>query len=576
MLYLWANSKSMKNINLLLSILILAFVISCNSERKNANVLISKAQSIVEHFPDSALALLELLDIFQLNERQNADYIVTKVQAKDKCILDISSDTLIFGIADYFITKDMIEKATLALFYSGRVYQANNNYENAMLCLMLARDYSIGLNNSKLSGLIFNDIGYLKYMENNFDDAIMNFKYADKFFEINELHTNRVAVINSIANSFLLNNEKDSAYYYYLKAIDICNLLGDKEIEKNLYINFGVLFVYLQDYSNSLVQYNRALELSKDKVDSCYIFTNIAQMYYSNNLLDSAYHCMDKGLSIFDESYSLLSNDFKVNFYGIFSLIEEGRGNFEQALKMQKEKTVISDLIMKEISSKKILEIENKYDFEKIENEKATLILERQKTYLLVAILIIACLSLLVIVFYFNRKIITSRNELLKSDNKILTLQKMVDNEKKIAEQTNSSNIYDEQRIMLQRFLSQQFQSINKMAKIQKELENGANFKVIANNIDEILYSKSGRLSLKLLQPLLPDIMSVIQDNYPKLKDLEMCICCLLYFGFENGEIQMYFNLNPDKYFSHCYRIRNKLSIESRAKIGDFLLQKFN
>lgn len=85
---------------------------------------LTKVEQIVELNPDSALLILDSITIpHDLSKEEYNKFLLLLIQAKDKSYKDISSDTLLFQVKDYYLKNKDIDNAALASFYCGRILQ---------------------------------------------------------------------------------------------------------------------------------------------------------------------------------------------------------------------------------------------------------------------------------------------------------------------------------------------------------------------------------------------------------------------------------------------------------------------
>ena len=119
--------------------LIPLFFVACDNI--NTAQILSNAESIVKQYPDSALRLLDSIPLPSLlNERESNLYTLLKIQSSDLSYQDITADTAIFGVKNYYIQNNNIHRAAQASFYSGRVRHEQQDYKQAMEEYLQAND----------------------------------------------------------------------------------------------------------------------------------------------------------------------------------------------------------------------------------------------------------------------------------------------------------------------------------------------------------------------------------------------------------------------------------------------------
>ena len=166
-----------KTILLIFFWVILFLGFSCQYQVKRVEPILQKAESILEQNPDSTLLLLhEIIDAEKLKKELYYEYFLLKIQAKYKNYEDITADTLIFTIRDYYKNKNQSEKTALATFYCGRLYQEQKKNEEALQEFLNTEQLLERSKNFNLKGLCQDAIGNLYYKQHLNNKAIVRFK----------------------------------------------------------------------------------------------------------------------------------------------------------------------------------------------------------------------------------------------------------------------------------------------------------------------------------------------------------------------------------------------------------------
>ena len=87
----------------------LTWVVIASCQRQKIEPVLQKAAMVMEDHPDSALIILEELQNPQgFKKSEYYEHYLLNIQAKDKSYKDITSDTLIFDIQKYYISKNCV------------------------------------------------------------------------------------------------------------------------------------------------------------------------------------------------------------------------------------------------------------------------------------------------------------------------------------------------------------------------------------------------------------------------------------------------------------------------------------
>jgi len=158
----------------------------CTEQPKELLPELSYAESLMQRFPDSALAVLDSMEVpSPSDELQYATWCLLITQAHDKNYIKHTSDSLI-NIALYYFEKqdDPVRKAT-ALYYEGRVNHDLNNAEEATDYYLRARDAAKNTTDYRLLYLINSQLGTLYAYRGLTDLALEAYKntydYSNQF-----------------------------------------------------------------------------------------------------------------------------------------------------------------------------------------------------------------------------------------------------------------------------------------------------------------------------------------------------------------------------------------------------------
>ena len=95
--------------NIILVVLIVSLVSCIKWGNRENSRLIEQALRLLEHTPDSALALLDAVNTVRFNDVERAEYTLLRIQARSNAGMDLSTDTEIFAVREYFMAKSFFE-----------------------------------------------------------------------------------------------------------------------------------------------------------------------------------------------------------------------------------------------------------------------------------------------------------------------------------------------------------------------------------------------------------------------------------------------------------------------------------
>jgi len=277
-----------------LSLLSLA---SCSWDSKNTDAILQSAENVVEQYPDSALRLLNtVLFPEDLNKNLFNKYNLLVLEAKDKNDKDITSDTVILAVRDYYVRKKDYPNAALAAFYCGRVWHEQNNVEKASEAYMEAEQLADKTDNYNLKGLIQANLGILHREHFSYEKAIELLKNAVEMYDKAKNYRNEISALRTIGDCFLLSEKTDSAFYYYNESLNQAVLYNIPELQSDIKQSIGITYREQGFYGQAKKLFNEAITLPCDSVEQARILLNIAQVYAFEDNTDSVNFYLNKAL----------------------------------------------------------------------------------------------------------------------------------------------------------------------------------------------------------------------------------------------------------------------------------------
>ena len=126
--------------NYIWSIFFLFCAFSC-TQRNSYSEIFSKAESLMNTSPDSALIMLRSVDAKTLSTREEkAEYALLLSMALDKNFVDTTTFSIIQPAIDYYLKKGSIDKKLRTLYYQGRIFQNRGEQDKAMRVFIQARE----------------------------------------------------------------------------------------------------------------------------------------------------------------------------------------------------------------------------------------------------------------------------------------------------------------------------------------------------------------------------------------------------------------------------------------------------
>ena len=266
---------------------------SCSSPSVK-NQLLLCADSLMETYPDSALSILESITYPQKMPRADrALYALLLTQARHKNYIALEDDSLIKTAVDYYGDKKKSLRAAKAHYYWGAIY-SEKGYASFAVEEYLKAIRLMPVRNEFLA-MIYDNLAECYEEDRLYNVAIENYRAA---YQILKGKDEQTYPMRGIARVFLLQNEKDSALYYYQQALDCALADQDSSLIGALYHDLAMVYSEKKDYIQADKFVSKAILLQgQDAINTC---LSKAQIMLNLNKLDSASYFFSKNMDELD------------------------------------------------------------------------------------------------------------------------------------------------------------------------------------------------------------------------------------------------------------------------------------
>lgn len=266
---------------------------SCSSPSVK-NQLLLCADSLMETYPDSALSILESITYPQKMPRADrALYALLLTQARHKNYIALEDDSLIKTAVDYYGDKKKSLRAAKAHYYWGAIY-SEKGYASFAVEEYLTAIRLMPVRNEFLA-MIYDNLAECYEEDRLYNVAIENYRAA---YQILKGKDEQTYPMRGIARVFLLQNEKDSALYYYQQALDCALADQDSSLIGALYHDLAMVYCEKKDYIQADKFVSKAILLQgQDAINTC---LSKAQIMLNLNKLDSASYFFSKNMDELD------------------------------------------------------------------------------------------------------------------------------------------------------------------------------------------------------------------------------------------------------------------------------------
>lgn len=603
--------SSFKHAGLIISII--TSLISCTHNKNYTTTFqpeLAKAEAIMYRYPDSALHILQGIQPDNpSNNEQYATWALLMTQAQYKNQIE-QSDSLINIAYSYFINQDNAQRKALALYYKGILCHESHHAEDALSFYLEATTEIEKTNDYQLGFLINSEIG-LMYLYRKLNDYAM--EYFEKAHHNAELSNNQTYIAFSfiyIARAFSQKKQYNKAIEYYEKAIKIGQVNNYPTILASAMNETSFLFLKTGENKKAL-QY--AKDCIKIKKTDQRIFS-LGDTYRYLKMYDSAY---------FDLNQASLSPNIHTarSAYQALFYISQEEKDYKKAVEYSNKLWFYQDSIGKTDRNKALIEMQEKYDQQKIINENNLSQIKKDRIIRNVLIALIILSFIIAITNYlYQRKIVSQKQEILEKEEKIryftmkihenetlinrnkmrieeLTIQ--MEGSQEIKEQWKEQNkirqeIQQQNEMLklennkLQNHISNYAQSLKEKSKELEAMEH-------LSEENQYLHKREAFLCNQLINQTelfnklkttkyiddqlwqeIKEKIDLLFDNYtkrlyhqiPSLTDGDIQICCLIKLRFSNGDIANMLAISPTSVSKRKLRLKERI-VQEIGSLGE-------
>lgn len=603
--------SSFKHAGLIISII--TSLISCTHNKNYTTTFqpeLAKAEAIMYRYPDSALHILQGIQPDNPSDNeQYATWALLMTQAQYKNQIE-QSDSLINIAYSYFINQDNAQRKALALYYKGILCHESHHAEDALSFYLEATTEIEKTNDYQLGFLINSEIG-LMYLYRKLNDYAM--EYFEKAHHNAELSNNQTYIAFSfiyIARAFSQKKQYNKAIEYYEKAIKIGQVNNYPTILASAMNETSFLFLKTGENKKAL-QY--AKDCIKIKKTDQRIFS-LGDTYRYLKMYDSAYFYLNQ--ACLSPNIHTARSAYQALYY-----ISQEEKDYKKAVEYSNKLWFYQDSIGKTDRNKALIEMQEKYDQQKIINENNLSQIKKDRIIRNVLIALIILSFIIAITNYlYQRKIVSQKQEILEKEEKIryftmkihenetlinrnkmrieeLTIQ--MEGSQEIKEQWKEQNkirqeIQQQNEMLklennkLQNHISNYAQSLKEKSKELEAMEH-------LSEENQYLHKREAFLCNQLINQTelfnklkttkyiddqlwqeIKEKIDLLFDNYtkrlyhqiPSLTDGDIQIYCLIKLRFSNGDIANMLAISPTSVSKRKLRLKERI-VQEIGSLGE-------
>lgn len=425
-------------------------------------------------------------------------------------------------------------------------YENEDETELAMTTYRQALDAARNESDTALIGLVQQYMGMLLMEQYSFDEAI-------EMLHQSAATTKDDPVMLSYSNSgigraYFIIDSIDKSLHHFQKAVEYAEQSSDSNVMSVAYQNIGAIYNEIGNYDDALNYIRLSLKYNNEEKEIPRYHLNLAYIFLDMNINDSSSYyenILKKELdSINDKTLKVAINHFLYNKALADNNIDSAFHYYRFFAEMDME-------LLEERLQQNVLEIQKRYDYEKVENDYNLKLIKKQRTLtILLFLLLIIGIFLLILV---NRNLqrrkeeLRMKDEILKFENEILRLNEIKGDYK--------------------RNLEWKYMLVYSMTLMDKN-KTESHYKMIKGKIYDNSETAFDAV-MKIFEEEHPGLAEAIRQKYPVLSDTEYKVGIMALTPFSSQETADILGKSINTVNKARTSIRKKLEIEEKESIEE-------
>lgn len=434
------------------------------------------------------------------------------------------------------------------LFDLAKEHENNAEIELAMATYKQTIDAAKSEGDTALLGLAQQYMGMLLLEQWSFDEAINMLNESAMTTKDNPTmlsYTNA-----AIGRAYFIMDSTDKSIQYFKDAVGYAEQSGDNDVISVAYQNIGALYQEIGIYNQALDYIRLSLRYNNEEKEIPRYHLNLAYIFSNMNENDS---CSYYENLLKNEIDSIEDQAMKTSIYYFLAKRAMDENDYESAYHYYKNFAEMDIEMLEERLQQNVLEIQKKYDYEKVQNEYNVKLLRKHR--LLMSSLFVTLITGMLL--YIQTKInlrkrkeeLKMKDEILKFENEVLRLNEIKDDYK--------------------RNLEWKYMLVYSMTLMDRNKSNSeSHYKMIKGRIYHNSETAFDAI-LKIFNEEHPGLAELIKEKYPTLSDTEYKVCLMALTPFTSQETADILGKSINTVNKARTNIRKKLEIEENESIEE-------
>lgn len=544
----------------IISILFALCMMACTQHSKHWET-ICQVESYIEEQPDSALVVLQGIDVSELsNDEERAKHALLLSMAYDMNDISQTDDSLISTAKAYYEHSDNVKYQFLSYYYYGRVLCNRGDFPQAIVLFTQAEELINQLDNSQLAGQLYMQIGDIYCNHYDYAKCLEAYELAyDYFMKANDKSQAVHALINIGKSHWGADNHQEGIKYTHM-ALDKAISLDDDTLKQQCYSNLVIMYDNLWDadkcgeYVDILLTQYDIEQLSPKCLAS--IASHYAQLEDINNAGE-----------FLNRARMAVSNETDaIDYYFKSAYVMKSINEYALALQNIESGINIQQVHLRDAMQQPIVSAQKEY-FQDQAAQKADRLKRERKLYITISAIVV--LIIIAVALYIRHKIATKNSEINRYMEAMQELEQSL---------LTKDMAADSMATKINTLFASQFSLIDKLTNTYYEThgtkrDKEAIYTQVRNEIEKLQTNKRYIQELEaIVNKHKESVMQILRESMPEFSEMDFRLLCFIYAGFSAKAISVFTADSIGNIYMRKSRLKARIS-NSNAEKKELILK---
>ena len=553
--------------NKLYTIILAICLTACNHHYSEHWETLSHIESYIIEHPDSALIVLEQIDISEVSSKEErAKHALLLSMAMDKNYIYKTDFKVLQPAIDYYEDSGTTTDKFQTYYLQGRIYQNQGNETEAMILYAQAKELLSGIDAPFLVGQLHTEIGNIYRSNYDYAKSLEAYQTAYDLYVKAGLESHAAYTLLDIGLSYWNLEDNAKGIEYINEALQIAIKLHDEYLEMICYQNI----VFLCDDIDAVGRCGSVVEALVNRY-------NIEKFGSGALVAIASYYAEVKDYDRMNEfmgrAWSNTTNaKDSVNVYLTQADILKRVGKSEEALKFFEAGVKLQNREVRS-SLKQPIETTQKEYFQQQAEYNAYRLKKDRELYITLGV--IALLALIVVAMYIRHRMLSKDLEISKYMMLSSELQSAIrDREDRLL--AISEHIYSQQEAhntmvgdmhsQIAELFEKQYELLDRLSNTYYETqgvskEKESIFKQVKSEIDKFATDKRSIAQLeKIVNTYKRNVIGLVRSEIPNISERDITLLCYVYAGFSAKSISVFIGETTSNILTRKSRLRSKIA----------------